>query len=146
MNVLALRLWGYLTAVHSQWRLKSTPFDVLLDASSDVLLHSVSKTGVVGFSGDYVMAAWPPNETAQAACRAVRLIIRRVETHGFVLYAVYPLNARSVIATRKIGAVPLGVDEDGFVHYRLDRKHGQAESTKAAGPHAVERRADSAFA
>lgn len=134
MNPLALRLGDALNLQHAQWGIPMEPLTDLLDRD-DVELHEVSPGGVLAFVGDYVLAAWPPEEQLRAARKAYRLIRARVAARGFTLHMVYPRNFRSVIVTRKLGAKLLGVDSDGFVHYRLgteEKSNGQEVSAAEA--------------
>lgn len=136
MNILALRLWGYLRATHTALGVSCDSFDALIDASKDAELFALGSAGVAAFLGDYVYMAWPPDAKHVAVRAALRVLSDRLDSHGFVLHAVYPLNARSVVATRRLGAVPIGVDADGFVHYKLTRdgfRYGKAKSTKTTG-------------
>lgn len=135
MNILALRLWAYLRCTHRALGVDCDTFDKLIDASRGAELHDLGGGAVAGFLNDYVYLAIPPDARHVATKAALRVLSNRLNTHGFVFHAVYPLNARSVIATRRLGAVPIGVDADGFVHYKLTQegfRYGQAKSTEAA--------------
>ncbi len=121
IDPLALRLWGYLTAAHKKWDVDLDPIkDLVHQHSEDVQYHLVGRTGVLAFIGDYVLAAWPDDERLAASRDVHRLTSQRLKERGFTLHMVYAMNLRSVKLTRKVGAVPIGVDADGFVHYRLD--------------------------
>lgn len=129
MNPLALRLHGMLSAVHRQWGV-DLPVDLM--AAEEGEYHPLADTGVLAFipgaSGIYVLAAWVPDEMARASLEAHRLLSAKLKQVGRTLHVVYPRNFASVKLTRKMGAVPLGVDPDGFVHYELLSErfpHGQ---------------------
>lgn len=135
---LALRLHGLLTVTHRAYGLDAEPLLGLL-AYDDVELHEVSPGGVLAFVNDYVLAAWPPDESRVAGRAAYRLIQARLRRRGFTRHMVHPLNFTSVKVTRKLGAVPIGVDDEGFVHYVLLTErfphHGQEVATaESAGP------------
>lgn len=95
----------------------------------DVEVHPCGPSGVLAFLGDYVLAAWPDDEQRLASRAAYRLLQRRLEERGFTRHMVHPCNFRSVKLTRKLGAKPLGVDPDGYMHYILTRerfgRHGK---------------------
>lgn len=130
MNPLAVRLHLLLRVTHAQWGVE-IPAGDLVEADRGEY-HELSPGGVLGFvpgaSGLYVMAAWPPDEMRQAAFTAHRLLSAKLREVGRTLHVVYPRNFASVKLTRKMGAVPLGYDPDGFVHYELLSErfpHGQ---------------------
>jgi hypothetical protein len=136
MDRLALRLHGMLESTHRALGLPPEPLQDLLRLASDqeIHLYEVSPSGVLAFIGDYVLCAWPDDEM-RVACRAsFRLLSARLKERGFTRHMVHPRNFRSVKLTRKMGAVPVGYDEDRFMHYILhsanfphheDRAHGQ---------------------
>lgn len=127
MSHLALRLAAMLNATHRHLGLAPEPLLDLLE-QEDVELHELSPAGVLAFVGDYVLAAWPDDEMPLASRAAHRLLSARLKARGFTRHMVHPRNFRSVRLTRKMGAVPRGVDEDGFVHYILRSErfpHGQ---------------------
>lgn len=116
-----------LAATHRAYGLDAEPLIDLLHRE-DVEFHELSPAGVLAFVGDYVLCAWPPDEIRQASRAAFRVQSARLKARGFTRHMVHPLNFRSVIATRKLGAVPIGVDDDGFVHYVMlteDFPHGK---------------------
>lgn len=118
---LGVRLYGLLMAEHAKWGIEPDSMAEMLQRD-DCEFHPVGQLGVVAFIGDYCLVAWPPGEHAAAARQALRVIGQRLRDRGFTLHMVYPLNFRSVKTTRKMGALPIGSDSDGFMHYRLDRE------------------------
>jgi hypothetical protein len=127
-TLLAARLISMLNVTHQQFGLDPEPLAGLLGGGHEVELHELSPAGVLAFVGDYVLAAWPDDEMPQASRVAHRLLSARLKARGFTRHMVHPRNFRSVKLTRKMGATPLGVDADGFVHYILRSErfpHGQ---------------------
>lgn len=98
----------------------------------DTEVHPVGPSGVLAFLGDYVLAAWPDAEQRLASRDAYRVLLKRLDERGFTRHMVHPCNFRSVKLTRKLGAKPLGVDSDGYVHYILTRerfgRHGKEDA------------------
>lgn len=82
-------------------------------------VYPCGHTGVIAFTGEYVLTGWEHSDMQAAARDAYRHLGERLKAQGFTRHMVYPMNFRSVILTRKLGAVPLGVDADGYVHYIL---------------------------
>lgn len=119
-SALLKRLHELLQAAHARF---GVAVDELDPSVADLEVYPCGPTGVLAFIGDYVLAAWPDDEMRAAAPVAYRLLERRLEERGFTRHMVHPLNFRSVKLTRKIGAEPLGVDADGFVHYILRREN-----------------------
>jgi hypothetical protein len=95
------------------------PLDEML---ADLEVHAVGKSGVAAFFGDYLLAAWPPAERVEATAKTYRLIGERLEERGLIRFMVHLRNVRSIIATRRLGGRPLGVDKDGYIHYLLTRE------------------------
>jgi hypothetical protein len=125
---LAIRLRGLLNAAH---RFCGADVELMSDVMADLQraalrddaeIHQLSPTGVLAYFNGYVMAAWPPYEMRAASREAYRVMEHLLEAHGETLHMVHPLNFPSVKLTRKMGAEPIGVDKDGFVHYRLTRE------------------------
>ncbi len=81
--------------------------------------YPCGQSGVIAFIGDYVLTGWERSDIPAAPRDAYRRLHERLKARGFTYHMVYPLNARSVILTRKLGAKPTGVDADGYVHYIL---------------------------
>lgn len=135
IHPLSIRLYGYLAATHAQWGVEMEPIEEML-GRDDVELHALGQAGVLAFVGDYVLAAWPPDDQVRASRDCHRVLSKRLRERGFTLHMVYIKNSRSGRITRKIGALPLGIDADGFVHYRLDSErfpfHGQEISSPEA--------------
>lgn len=84
----------------------------------DFEVHDVGE-GVLAFLGDYVLVALEPGSHPAASRKVVRLLRSRLEERGLTRHMVHPRNFPSVKATRKLGALPVGVDADGYVHYEL---------------------------
>lgn len=118
-TLLATRLIAQLNLTHAKFGVDVEPLVGMLGDRDDVEIHQLSPLGVLAFIGDYVLVAWPDDEMELAGRRALRLLARRVKARGFTRHMVHPLNFRSVKLTRKLGAVPVGVDDEGFVHYIL---------------------------
>lgn len=63
--------------------------------------------------------------------RALKLLVQRLR-RGPVIGIIHPKNQPSAILATKLGAEPLGVDPDGFIHYKftLERcKHATRPAT-----------------
>lgn len=82
-------------------------------------VYPCGHTGVIAFTGEYVLTGWEHSDLQAAARDAYRHLGERLKRQGFTRHMVYPMNFRSVILTRKLGAVPVGLDADGYVHYIL---------------------------
>lgn len=120
MDKLAIRLISMLNVAHRRCGVDAEPLVGMLGGGmQDVELHELSPAGVLAFVGDYVLAAWPDDEIRVASRAAFRLMSARLKARGYTRHMVHPLNFRSVKLTRKMGAIPHGVDADGFVHYVL---------------------------
>lgn len=119
MDRLAIRLISLLNVTHQQCGLDAEPLVGLLGGRDDVEIHELSPCGVLAFVGDYVLAAWPDDEIRTASRAAYRILSQRLQRRGFTRHMVHPANFRSVKLTRKMGAEPIGIDADGFVHYVL---------------------------
>lgn len=122
------RLLELLASSHAPF---GVPIDAIDPATEDreIEVHRVGQTGVLAFIGDYVLAGWPDEEQREASRDAYPILLARLDARGFTRHMVHPRNFRSVRLTRKLGAKPLGVDSDGFVHYILTRerfgRHGK---------------------
>lgn len=130
---LLTRLHTLLQAAHMKFGHTVDPIDAFT-VDPDTEVYPCGPSGVLAFIGEYVLAAWPDAEHRPASRAAYRLLEERLATRGLTRHMVHPLNFRSVIVTRKLGAKPLGVDNDGYVHYLLtrqafeDRHRGKKES------------------
>lgn len=118
MNPLAIRLYGFLLSAHRACGIELDPFEAFIQQEG-AEYHEVGKGGVLAFFGDYVLCGWAPADTHAASIDAYRLLGERLRARGFTRHMVYPRNFPSVRLTRRIGARPIGVDRDGFVHYLL---------------------------
>lgn len=121
------RLHRLLEASHEPWGVEVGVLDPdTIDP--DYEIHPCGQEGVLAFLGDYVLVAWPDQDARAAARDAHRLIGGRLEERGFTRHMVHWRNFRSVKVTRKLGAKPVGVDADGYIHYILNkerfRRHG----------------------
>jgi hypothetical protein len=81
--------------------------------------YPCGKTGVIAFVGDYALTGWEHHDIRAASRDAYRHLHQRLKARGFTRHMVFPLNFRSVILTRKLGAVPVGRDDNGYVHHHL---------------------------
>lgn len=121
-------IYRRLVQVHARWGVKIDPLDPdTMDPDYEV--HQCGPDAALAFLGDYVLVALPDPPTPGSARKVVRLLRQRLLERGRTKHMVYPLNFPSVKATRKLGAVPVGHDSDGFVHYELTLarflRHGQ---------------------
>lgn len=123
---LAVRLIAQLNLAHQRCGVDAEPLVGLLGDHEDTEIHELSPCGVLAFVGDYVMAAWPDDEQRVAAPVAYGILWARLRDRGLTRHMVHPLNLRSVKLTRRMGAKPIGVDADGFVHYELTRASFEA--------------------
>lgn len=132
---LGVRLYGMLMAEHAKWGIEPDSMTDMI-GREDCEFHQVGRLGVVAFIGDYCLAAWPPDEQLACCREAHRVIGQRLRERGFTLHMVYPMNFRSVKVTRKMGALPIGADSEGFMHYRLDSErypfHGKEKPAAEA--------------
>jgi predicted xylose isomerase-like sugar epimerase len=107
--------------------------DRLDENAVDLEVYPVGQSGVMALINGYVIAAWPRRERIRASVEAFQILHLWLRERGVTKHMVHPLNFPSVIVTRKLGAVPIGVDRDGFVHYNLtleafeERHHGKEE-------------------
>lgn len=97
-------------------------------ADPDMEVYPCGSTGVIAFVGDYVLCGWEDNDLHAASAEAFRRLHQRLQERRYTLHMVQPRNFRSVKLTRKLGAVPIGVDEDGYVHYRLTLEGFEAKT------------------
>lgn len=95
------------------------PLDEL---TADLEVYAVGDSGVAAFFGDYLLAGWPPAERIKATAKTYRLIAERLKERGLVRFMVHSGNFRSIIAVRRLGGLPHGVDKDGYIHYLLTRE------------------------
>ena len=103
-----------------------------IPASYDVAAYPVGRSGVLAFVEGYALCGWEPDDR-RAPRDAYRLLGERLRDHGPTRHMVYPLNLESVRLTRKLGAVPQGVDADGYVHYILTYAGYRAAAAKHLG-------------
>lgn len=117
-RVLLDRLYELLVASHEPLGQK---VDRIEEATLEdpVEAYPCGQSGVIAFIGEYVLTGWDPSDMPAAPRDAYRHLHERLRRVGRTRHMVYPLNFRSVILTRKLGAVPIGKDDDGYVHYIL---------------------------
>ena len=118
-KALLERLHHLLVAAGQQWDEVVDPIDEMLP---DLEVYPVGKSGVAAFFGEYMLAAWPPAERVEATAKTYRLIAERLEERGLIRFMVHLRNVRSIIAVRRLGAKPLGVDDEGYIHYLLTQE------------------------
>lgn len=111
------------------------------EQAANAIAMPCGETGVIAFIGEYVLTGWEDHDIRAASRDAYRHLGQWLRVHPYTRHMVYPLNFRSVRLTRKLGAKPIGVDADGWVHYVLTRedftaarrsrrsRHGQEIST-----------------
>ena len=95
--------------------------DPMTQMDPDTEIHQVGKSGVAAFFGEYLSVAWPPEERVEATARTYGLIGQRLQEQGLIRFMVHFRNVGSIIAVRRLGGRPLGVDEKGYIHYLLTR-------------------------
>lgn len=122
------RLHELLTASAAKW---GQDVD-RIPASCNVEAHRVGRSGVLAFVEGYALCGWEPNDPL-APRDAYRLLGEYLREHGMTRHMVYPRNLASVRLTRKLGAVPQGVDADGYVHYTLTYDGYRAAAAKHLG-------------
>lgn len=92
-------------------------------------VYRVGTAGVVAFFGDYALCGWPDEDQRPASRDAYWVLRRRLDERGMTRHMVHPANFRSVKLTTRLGARPIGVDPDGYIHYILTRerfgRHGK---------------------
>lgn len=110
-------LYRHLVAAHARFR---EEVDVIPRSEMDnVSIWPVGRDGALMFYRGYVLTGWPDDDMKAASLDAYRILEAWLREVGPTEHMVYPLNLRSVRLTRKLGAVPHGVDPDGYVHYTL---------------------------
>jgi hypothetical protein len=129
-RALLERLYALLQEAHAHFGHSIARVDEFAArAVDDFEIYPVGPSGVLAFFGDYVLGGWPPDEQRAASRDAYAILLRRLDRRGFTRHMVHPMNFRSVRLTRKLGAKPIGVDADGYVHYILTRerfgRHGK---------------------
>jgi hypothetical protein len=89
------------------------------NADPDMEVHRCGTRGVLAFLGDYVLMVLPDPEDIRANREVYRLLAQRLSERGIIRHMVHPKNFASVKSTRRLGAVPVGYDADGYMHYTL---------------------------
>lgn len=84
--------------------------------------YPCGRSGVIVFIDHYALTGWEPQDVRRAARDAYRRLGDKLARDGFTLHMVHHLNIESIILTRKLGAELLGMDRDGYYHYRLTRE------------------------
>lgn len=113
--------------------------DRLDEFAVDLEVYPVGQSGVIALINGYVIAAWPFRERRRASVEAYQILHQWLRERGVTKHMVHPLNGHSVIVTRKLGAKPIGVDRDGYMHYTLtleafEARHHGKEEPAAEGP------------
>lgn len=122
------RLRAHLQRSHARWGHEVER----LPHTADAVAYPCGHSGVLAFIGGYALCGWDPDDR-RAPRDAYRLLGERLRDHGPTRHMVYPLNLESVRLTRKLGAVPQGVDADGYVHYVLTYDGYKAAALKHLG-------------
>lgn len=115
---LLTELHAMLVAAHAPLGLPVDSMDVFT-AGADWEVHRCGKRGVLAFFGDYVVMALPDPGDIRGDREVYRLLAERLHDRGLVRHMVHPRNFPSVKSTRRLGALPQGYDEDGYMHYVL---------------------------
>ena len=117
-GTLLAELYAGLVAAHAPLGL---PVDELdrFTANPDMEIHRCGARGVLAYFGEYVVMVLPDPGDIVANRRVYSLLAERLHDRGLVRHMVHPRNFPSVKSTRRLGASPLGYDEDGYMHYVL---------------------------
>lgn len=123
---LAERLYQLVKAAHEEC---GAPVEERLEffSDDDWEFHPAGRSGVVAFRGDYYMVALAPGERSGSGREVLKILRQKLREVGKLRSTVYHRNWRSAMATKRLGAVLLGMDEDGFFHYELTKegfRHG----------------------
>ena len=113
---LLQELYEGLVAAHTPLGLSVDPIDT---AHWDIEAYRCGARGVLAFIGDYVLIVLPDKGDLVASREVYRLLAARLAERGVIRHMVHPKNFASVKSTRRLGARPVGYDEDGYVHYTL---------------------------
>lgn len=125
---LFARLHAHLQRSHARWGHEVET----LPATADAVAYPCGRSGVLAFIGGYALCGWDADDR-RAPRDAYRQLGDRLRDHGPTKHMVFPLNLESVRLTRKLGAVPQGVDGDGYVHYILTYDGYRAAAAKHLG-------------
>lgn len=68
----------------------------------------------------YVSVGFPDRDF-RGYREAYRLFCRNLERYGALVAVVHPRNLPSVRLVVKLGGVPLGIDPEGFIHYKIEQ-------------------------
>lgn len=131
---LAQDLYRLIADQHRACGAPVDPFPEFLDLS-DWELHSTGESGVVAFGRELYMVALAPGHRSGEGRRVLAILRRKLEQVPVLRSTVHWRNWTSAMATKRLGAKLLGMDEDGFFHYELTRenfRHGQEKRTEAA--------------
>lgn len=88
-------------------------------ANPDMEVYRCGRRGVLAFFGEYVVMALPDPADIVANREVYRLLAERLHDRGLIRHMVHPKNFPSVKSTRRLGALPVGFDADGYMHYTL---------------------------
>lgn len=110
-------------------------------ASRDIEVHPVGRSGVIAFIDGYALTGWEPADMRRASRDAYRVLGDKLLRDGETKHMVHHRNVPSTILIRKLGGEFLGVDADGYFHYRLTLegyRKAQATHTKRGVTHGKE--------
>ena len=120
-----IRLYGLLRASLAEHGCPLEPFDPF---ESGWEAYALGEGSAIGFFEDQVFVAFGPEDGPGVRRQVLRMIRARQKAGIELRSAVYLLNWKSLAATRRLGGVPVGIDANGFVHYRWlpeAPRHGQ---------------------
>lgn len=140
MKKLMAELLARLDEEHAKWGVPPDPLNDLAENwERAIFAKRISEHGIIGFIDDYALIYIPHDEIGKASRNAYRILSERLKKSGHTLHMVHPMNLRSVKLTRRIGAKPMGRDDNGFIHYLLrsedfphhseDKTHGEEISS-----------------
>lgn len=115
---LLQELHAGLAAAHTPLGLPVDPIDSFT-LNPDWEVHRCGQRGVLAYFGEYVVMVLPDPGDIVANRRVYSLLAERLHDRGLVRHMVHPRNFPSVKSTRRLGACPIGFDEDGYMHYVL---------------------------
>ena len=110
-----------LVAAHRPLGLSVDQLDAFT-ADPDMEVYRCGKRGVLAYFGEYVVMVLPDPGDIRANREVYRLLAERLHDRGIVRHMVHPKNFPSVKSTRRLGAMPIGSDEDGYMHYVLTKE------------------------
>ena len=117
-EALLRELHAGLVAAHAPLGLQVDEIDQF-SADPDMEVHRCGRRGVLAFLGEYVLMVLPDPSDIAANREVYRLLAARLSVRGIIRHMVHPKNFPSVKSTRRLGALPVGYDADGYMHYVL---------------------------